>query len=311
MAKHLSTNTLIDSAVRRSMIPKTNITFKEEDFLAFANEEMGIGIVPLLLSFHEDYLLTTESFPLVSGVGSYAIPYRAIGNKIRDVSIVDPGGTIYELTRVGVDDLPYYQYGRTSMNARVLNAFYVRGNEIVLLPEDAQHGYVGTIKFSYYQAPSELVSESRAARITNITGTSVTLNTLPSVFTETALYDACSQRNPFNTVAKDFAVTISGTVLTVPSDVAAKLKVGDLLNLAEECIIPQIPTELHSMLAQRVAMRCLDAIGDMQALQSAMAKLAEMEVKTGSLVDNRVEGAPMKVNPKRTFLRGYRGYFRG
>jgi hypothetical protein len=64
------------------------------------------------------------------------------------------------------------------------------------------------------------------------------------------------------------------------------------------------------MLAQRVTMRCLEALGDQAGLTLAAAKLLEMEQKTGSLIDSRVEGAPLKVAPKNTFLRRGRNYLR-
>jgi hypothetical protein len=64
---------------------------------------------------------------------------------------------------------------------------------------------------------------------------------------------------------------------------------------AQECFIPQIPQELHSMLAQRVSCRCLEALGDMQKLQMANAKLQEMEKRTDNLIDNRAESSPQKV----------------
>jgi hypothetical protein len=86
-----------------------------------------------------------------------------------------------------------------------------------------------------------------------------------------------------------------GTV-TIPK----KLGVDDIIALPEETSIPQIPIELHSMLAQRVAMRCLESLGDVPGLQAAAAKLADMEAKTGSLIDNRVESSPMKIVPRHT-----------
>lgn len=84
---------------------------------------------------------------------------------------------------------------------------------------------------------------------------------------------------------------------------------GDIVAAIEETIIPQIPVELHSMLAQRVAMRCLEAIGDTQGLTNAAAKLQEMETKTGNIIDDRVEDAPQKIVNYNGALRVYRRYF--
>ena len=63
-AKTLSTNRLINSITLRASLPITQVTFQEADFLTFINEEMDMGIVPHILSFHEDYLLFHEEIQL-------------------------------------------------------------------------------------------------------------------------------------------------------------------------------------------------------------------------------------------------------
>lgn len=78
---------------------------------------------------------------------------------------------------------------------------------------------------------------------------------------------------------------------------------NDVIALSEQTIIPQVPSELHPMLAQGCAMRCLESLGDTQGLQNAAAKFAEMEQKTAMLIDNRVESAPQKINNRHSLLR--------
>ena len=91
------------------------------------------------------------------------------------------------------------------------------------------------------------------------------------------------------------AITSAGTV-TIPD----RLNLDDVIALPEETIIPQIPIELHAMLAHRAAMRCLEALGDNAGLQAAAAKLADMENRTGALLNDRVESAPLKIVPRHT-----------
>lgn len=81
------------------------------------------------------------------------------------------------------------------------------------------------------------------------------------------------------------------------------LRKNDVIALSEQTIIPQVPSELHAMLAQGCAMRCLETLGDTQGLQNAAAKFAEMEQKTAMLIDNRVEAAPQKINNRHSLLR--------
>jgi hypothetical protein len=67
-------------------------------------------------------------------------------------------------------------------------------------------------------------------------------------------------------------------------------------------IIPQIPSDLHNALAERTCARILAAIGDQQGLQVNMAKIAEINQSQNYLIDNRVEGAPVKINTKNSPL---------
>ena len=89
MARYLSSSTLIESAKVRGAIPETQVTFKEEDLLRFANEEMDTAVIPYVMSFHEDYFLFREDIPLQADTTQYAIPYRAVGNKLREVAYKD------------------------------------------------------------------------------------------------------------------------------------------------------------------------------------------------------------------------------
>lgn len=97
---------------------------------------------------------------------------------------------------------------------------------------------------------------------------------------------------------------ISGNIISFNiNDVPDKIIVGDYICLSNECIIPQIPPDLHNSLAQRTATMILAAIGDQQGLQASMAKVQEMEKKQIGLLDSRVEGSALKVAPKKSILR--------
>lgn len=435
MAKHLTTNTLIDSVKRRGMIPQNQNTFSEADFIALANEEMDIGIIPHILSYHEDYLLQEAYVNITPEISEVAIPYRATGNKIREVSYVDSSGNVFEMTRVVVEDLPYYQNGSYGISNAGVRAFYIEGDEIVILPV-GRHNLSGQIKISYYLRPNSLVSESEVSVITainkytgkitvdkvpnslsspiemdflqfrsphkrlaiNITPSSVSKPDKYYQFGTSSIYNITTQPKSsinsssyftfiatklnilyvvwYNKTGTDTQPSVSGAsnyievnisaitsaddvatltstainasllsnissssasnVLTITTDLIGSyssiamnnvpfsfsllqqgtdplpqgLMLGDHLAAVEECIIPNIPDDLHSMLAQRVVCRCLEALGDQNGLGAANQKLAEMELKTGQLIDNRVEGAPLKVVNRHGFLRQSRRMLR-
>lgn len=71
--------------------------------------------------------------------------------------------------------------------------------------------------------------------------------------------------------------------------------VGDYICLQNEAIIPQIPPDMHSVLAERTSVRILQALGDIQGVQVSSAKIQQMETQQGILLDNRIDDAPRKI----------------
>ena len=57
MSSYLNSTALIASIKQRAMVPESQVTFTQQDFLNFANEEMQIGLVPAILQFHEEFLV--------------------------------------------------------------------------------------------------------------------------------------------------------------------------------------------------------------------------------------------------------------
>lgn len=312
MAKYYTSSTLIESVKRKAMIPATQNTFLDVDFLAFANEEIDMGIVPHILTFHAEYFVVTDYVTLTPNTSRYEIPTRAIGGKLRDVSYQDTGGNIFEMTRIKVDDVPSYQ---NNVIQNSFTMFYIEGNDLVLIPITGANP-IGFLRFSYYLRPNEIVEENRVAIVTGIDYTTgnVTVANVPTNITLTDTLDIVQTKPPFSTLARD--VTAIG-INTIPNvftfniaDIPTNLAIGDQIALAGETIVPQIPSDLHSMLAQRVAARCLEALGDQNGLSAANAKLTEMEQKTGAIIQDRVEGAPQKIVNVHSTLKRKKLYWR-
>jgi hypothetical protein len=430
-AKTLSTNKLIHSIKLRAALPETLTSFKEEDFLYFINEEIDLGVVPHVTSFHEDYFLHTEDIATVQDQMSYDIPHRALGNKLRDITY-EAGGQLFEMTRISVEDQAE-NINRFSDNYSYKH-FYISGSEIVI-PRSLANTQA-KLKVSYYMRPNTIVSEDNVSVVTKINRNNglVSVDKFPEVFLNETIFDITSSKPAFKLVsietspegvatdtnlnftfgtvksvevtmptfssvlgssyvqiidnsestssidvfwfnktgtdiapvvanANYYEVNISTSVtitdiinslgnvvnssysnnrlILVPSTttfqllnggvgisvgdnfevsssgfttaqvvltpgsvtIPQKLNINDIIALPEETIIPQVPIELHSMLAQRVAMRCLESLGDGTGLQLAAAKLADMETKTGMLIDNRVESSPLKIRPRHTPIR--------
>lgn len=309
---YLTSSELIASVKRRASIPINQNTFTDEDILALANEELAIGLVPSILQLHEEYFVNSTFVDLVANKPNYAIPSRAIGNKLRMLSFCDQpadnheNGSLFEMTRLQPENRYEAMPGR-STNA--VYRFMVKNNDVVLIP--APDGFVnGSLEMNFYLRPNAMVTEDRAGIITDIDRNNgiITVSEMPDVFGAGNLYDFVKVGSPHKIVSYDVPVlsvdTITNTITMAVTDIPDDLVVTDSIMLAGETIVPNVPTDLHVVLAHRVAARCLEALGDTQGLANANAKLAEMEVKTGNLIDNRVEGSPQKVIIRHGLLKG-------
>lgn len=103
---------------------------------------------------------------------------------------------------------------------------------------------------------------------------------------------------------------VSGTTINFAVDeVPLTVVVGDYLCVENECIIPQIPTDLHSGLAERTCARILASLGDQAGLAASNAKILEIDQRQAALLTNRVEGSVIKIRPRNSLLS--RGKFSG
>ena len=315
MSKYFYTSDdLIKSIKSRCLVPTNQNTFTEQDFLDFATEEMNMAIVPLVLQANQDYYLISEDIPIVQGQTAYDIPYRAIGNKVRDVVIADYSGSnnnLRELFRINIGDLSAYSgsYGDGTVGS---SAFYVANNQIVLVDPQANAGSV--LRFTYYLRPNSLVPNDQVGVVESVdfnTGI-ITLSSYPEVFSQTASLnqplDFIQQKSPHKILSYDVPgfTSTNSTLKTItmnPADIPTTLASGDRVAFATQTDIPQIPSDMHVLLAHRVATRILEAIGDNEGLQNANQKLAELQQNASSLIHNRTEEAPKKVTNFRGTLR--------
>lgn len=303
MSKFYFTSTeLIESIARRCMIPSNQSTFTDQDFLDFATEEMNMGIVPMVLSNHEDYYIYSEDVNLVANKTAYDIPYRAIGNKLKDVALVDSNGNIFEMSRISISDMALNN-DSTYLNQN-LTRFYIANNQVCLAINASSIDTNYALRFSYYLRPNALVPNNEISQVISVdrnTGI-ITVDDVPDKFLLTNLdgsakkIDFIKAKSPHKIITYDVAVTSfnqnASTITLLTSNIPDDLEMNDIIAMSGETCIPQIPSDLHVLLAHRVATRVLEASGDTEGLQNANQKLIELEKKSNIIVTNRVDDAP-------------------
>lgn len=412
----VTSETLIEDVKRFISFPLSQNTFDDNDVLAFANAEIKDELLPNLLTYHEEFFVTTSAMRLEPNRNRYPIPNRAVGMKLRDMFYGDgntginlPYGNLYDMTRINPDDKAWF--GTTGVTNTQPYKFYLEGNDVVL--NTTMVGQVtGFLVFTWFLRPNQLVLSSRAMilngfsktlTLTNsaiVAGDTITLtaynssisstdyvftavagapsafqfqiggtststatnltsainaqitgftasnggvsptnivkvlytnrqnslsvsnssgfalqttlnlesaNTVPANITAGSKVDLLQTLPGHKTLNYDVVVPTNGvsssTLTLVDSDVPTTMLSGDYVCSFNECIIPQIPPELHSSLGHRTSARILSAIGDKEGLAVEEAHIAKIEAKESALVDNRVDGAPMKILNRQGLLR--------
>ena len=323
MSRVLTGDKLIDSVRKRTMTPDDTSIFTDQDILDIVNEELDAQVLMDLLALHEEHLTVHIDIPK-NADGVYDIPYRAIGNKIRDVSLVSTSDYIYELSQISIGELPDHN-GITSYDA-YLDRFYVESNQIKLINPSRSYG---AVRIYYYIRPNVLTKVQEAGIISSIDSTSnpgfVTfgLSQVGKKFSIDETFDIVGKRTPNKIKEYDIQPTTlntgnAGSITFNISDIPnlKEIIVGDYVTLAEQSPVPNIPTEMHPVLAQAAAIHLLEALGDTEALGNAQMRMEKMSKSVQSLVDDRVELAPKKIKPRHGALssilrlnRGRRGRY--
>ncbi len=129
----------------------------------------------------------------------------------------------------------------------------------------------------------------------------ITINTtdVPTDIVAGSYVDILQTEGGHTTLAIDVKLipnSVSLTGLTFTEDqLPDNFIVGDYVCARYECIIPQIPTDLHMLLGVRTAGRILQSLGDNESAKKNSEKVDRLEFKQATVIDNRSEGSPMKV----------------
>lgn len=288
MAQYTTTTLLADIRTGGMLPNVSSAVFTDANLLRLADREMQIGIVPLVMSTREEFFVAHTDYTIATGAGeqSALLPARAIGGKVRDVELMVNGTTYQQVPQIDMAD-------REGSNA----GFYVEGN-ILKLYNPVGSWPTNTLRVFYFRRPSRLVATTAVGVVTTIVGRVVTVSSAPGTFSSSVTYDLVRQVPGYDCLAIDQAATLSVNDLTfavaLPTD-PASLAVGDYVTLAEESPVPQIPPEMHPVLAQRVIVKVLEAIGDSSGMQAAQSKLEEAEHAALTLLSPRVDGEPKRI----------------
>lgn len=259
--------------------------------LKVATRELQTFIAPKVMAQREEFFVYRKSYTISAAYGKYRLPPRAIGSKIKYVSILPTGGnantdeeTIEELSASNVSDGDH-------------GGYYVQGAYVKLRDSATS----GTLYIAYYARPSALVPTTSARTITGIAGQIITVSSaFPGTLTSSSKLDIIKATSPYEVCDSDLAYSAGTgtTTITVTGTISTDWEVGDYLALAEESPVVQVTQDLHNWLVQRTAVKILDSLGFKEDWERAAQELQAMEEAMITTISPRSENKRQKVKNK-------------
>jgi len=221
------------------------------------------------------------------------------------------GEVLYELSQISISELPDHSY--SSDSSSYLELFYMENSTIKLVTPSRSYT---AIRMRFMLRPNVLTKQEEAGTISNIVvddiagTTTLVLSSVGRNFVSGVEYDIVGAKSPnkikaFDKLPTAVSIGSSGSIVFNTSDLSNELndiKKGDFVTLAGETPVPNIPTEMHPLLAQAAAVQLLESTTDTEALNNAQKRMDKMAASIQTLVDNRVDFAPKKIKPRHSAL---------
>jgi len=295
---------LLESVKTTITIPQSQVLLTNTRILSFANDEIESKVVPMVSGLNQNYFVYQENETLTANQEFSDIPYRAIGRTLRDLKLTDEGGAVRDLTLIAMEDSHLY-----SSTAGIVG-FYFIGDRIRLVNPTTSTG-LSLNKF-YLLKPNKLVESSSAGKITNVSGTTLTLSSMPSSFAANATADIIQGKQGNRLYNMDVTITnVSGLQVTL-SSVNSSVSAGDYVALSCESPVIQLPDEIYPYLVFLTSKRCLEAIGDFEAAGALDKEILIRKKNCEQLLAPRIEGESIKIFNRNGIIRRHRGrYLRG
>lgn len=309
MSIDYTTTALVAKVKRDAILPSSQNLYLPADIIAVLSDELQSVIVPLLMAVREEYLVVNYDQAITSGDYTYFVAPRAVGQKLRAVVLLDSAGNEIKLGRIEPEDVATSPWLANPNNI----GFSMDNDQIILFPNTANLTAY-SLRQKIFRRPNDLIATGSAGQITTInTATKeVTLNRMPSTWTTSTTFDMIKGTPSFRAHAEDRAITtISGFVLTFTATLPTDLAVGDWIAEAGFSPIPQVPYEVHKLLAQRGVVRVLEGMGDANGKNMAEATYEDMVKRFREMVSPRVDGSPRKVISSGGILRYGNSRMRG
>lgn len=299
MAQDFTTYDLVADIKRRASIPNFQNRFSADNVVSFLDDELKTVIVPEILNLREEYFVTYQDFTVTAAAPDITIPARAIGMKLRDLTVVESNGAEYSVTFTYPERLT-----QNSSNSLSEQCYFIRNNKIILAPTPTT---TMTVRVYYFKRPNTLVYTDKAAKVSTvnqISGEVVTASSPTSWVTGTKIDAVCATPGFDGIFDSNAIVNKAGNNITFSAATLSTLAAGDWLAAEEESVIPQVPIEAHGVLVQAAIVKIHEALGDTDLMQAAHGKYEQVKSAFVNMIVPRNTGEAKKCGTEENYLWG-------
>lgn len=254
----MNSTQLIALVRRLTAVPDTSsLGSTDAELLLHLDEALVSYLLPRLNNLRENFNVLRER---VTAAARTRLPARAAFNKLNDIYFV-VGGDRHRLAYIPSEDLDGYV---SQASGGVPSGYLLEGNVIVLIPEGT---YSGQLELAYTFTPGRLVLPASSRTISAIAGNVATLSSTNADWLSETRFDISSPDSGSQPNVWHAAAALVGTALTftLPIDGTTfgttPCAVGDVVTLSGESISPNLPLELHPLLARAAALQIAESLG--------------------------------------------------
>jgi hypothetical protein len=268
----------------------------DTDILAVGDKETQTALLPFLAKLGEDFFMRSLDVALVSGQSQYRVPKRAIGARLRHVSLVRNGVSIANLNRIAVEDLETLNPYASS----VPTGFYVDAGGLTLVPAPGSSGDL--LRLRYLARPGRLVAVAACRQLTGVFRDTPTVGQTRITWGgltlgNTGTFDLIAGNTPHEHLAIDVVGSNgnAGALDFASTDIPNTLAAGDFVGPTDQTCLIQLPDELQGVLSQFCAARLLRNGGWKDEAAELRDEAEKMRAEAIELLTPRTPGNPRKL----------------
>ena len=293
---------IVANIIASCRLPISQLTFTEQQIIAFLQDEQQTTVTDLVKKVREDYWLTNYDQQITTNVYSYAMPDRCAAGALRNFVFVDDSGNEITLPHLDPDQLatPSYFAFRPSWQGQ---GAFLQNNMVVLWPQTWSNTAY-QLRQKYDRRPNSLCSSDYCAQITSVdvNNNQISFAAAPP-FSGGDEVDIISSKGQFVSQGDDFLIsTVVGTTITMDSStpITSSVTTKSWVCPAGLTCIPQIPAEAYPLLLARGMLRIAAGLQNSNLFNVASKMSEDAAAKVMTMITPRISGNPRKFVNKNT-----------